>query len=362
MSKVGIVCFFLALLCGALPLGCVPQAQPSPDPGLRQGTADRKSITEVVQPGAKGDPKADVVAAWEKAGFKAGWIEPSVTGSPTFALQSDHPQRLFAFRASRDTAGQLAKLPPPDRPFGLAFGSVSVTNESLKGLDRFRNLEALVLPSYCKVDNAGLKELAGLKRLRILELSSSQVSGPGLEHLAGLTRLEYLGLAFLYLKGEGLQHLAGLQELRVLLLHNSSVGPAGAKHLAGLKQLRVLTLVQSGLRDAGLAELAGLTELERLDLLGAEVSDAGLKHLGGMTNLRHLSLSQTFISDAGLKELASLKKLETLHLRHDVITDAGVKHLAGLTELRHLDLLATQVSQAAVDDLKKALPKAHVAR
>jgi hypothetical protein len=73
----------------------------------------------------------------------------------------------------------------------------------------------------------------------------------------------------------GLKHLAGLMWLTVLDLTDTKVTDAGLKHLAGLKQLRELDLQDTKVTDAGLKHLAGLKKLKTLDLFGTQVTSKG---------------------------------------------------------------------------------------
>jgi hypothetical protein len=134
----------------------------------------------------------------------------------------------------------------------------------------------------------------------------------------------------------GLKELAGLKQLRHLELSFTQVTDAGLKLLARLKHLRELDLRNTRVTNAGLKELAGLKQLQTLFLDGTEVTDAGLKHLAGLKQLRRLDLKATHVTDAGLKELAGLRQLQTLYLAGTQVTDAGLKELAGLKKLRHL--------------------------
>src|SRR5262245_34413336 len=87
------------------------------------------------------------------------------------------------------------------------------------------------------------------------------------------------------------KELAGLKQLRLLTistclplsLHADAPTPepfmAGLKGLAGLKNLQSLTLITPEVADASLKEIARLTNLRTLDLGSTRTTDAGLKQL-----------------------------------------------------------------------------------
>jgi hypothetical protein len=116
-------------------------------------------------PGAENLPYPllrEVVEAWEKAGAVKGWMRLSVPGFEHVpAWQGGEDGDLPAFRLFDWREGVVTKLPAPAVPFGLYLRDAQVTD-------------------------AGLKELAGLKTLRWLDLTNAQVTGTGLKELAGL--------------------------------------------------------------------------------------------------------------------------------------------------------------------------------
>ena len=77
----------------------------------------------------------------------------------------------------------------------------------------------------------------------------------------------------------GLKELAGLKSLRDLNLSNTRVTDAGMKEVARFKNLRVLYLDKTAVTDLGLKELASLKSLEILYVNGLNVTEAGVAEL-----------------------------------------------------------------------------------
>ena len=202
-------------------------------------------------------PDSAVIAAWEKAGAKFGWMGVNELGFISWRPKpkpsaDDIPGFKFLRAATGKLSGSLRGLPQPAIPFALGC----------------RN-----------ADDAALKELAGMKQLQSLNLTSGQVTDAGLKELAGLTQLQTLWLFCPQVTDAGLKELAGLMQLQTLNLSNTSVTGAGLKELAGLMQLQSLNLRLTSVTDAGLKELAGLKQLQWLHLGNTKVTDAGLKEL-----------------------------------------------------------------------------------
>jgi hypothetical protein len=89
----------------------------------------------------------------------------------------------------------------------------------------------LLLAGITQIGDAGLKELAALKKLQMLDLTYTKISDAGLKELAGL------------------------QQLRSLMLGYTKISDAGLKELAALKQLIVLSLSGTQVTKNGVAEL-----------------------------------------------------------------------------------------------------------
>jgi hypothetical protein len=121
-----------------------------------------------------------------------------------------------------------------------------------------------------------------------------------------------------------------LKRLQLLDVSSSSVTDVGLERLRGLTNLSFLSLGQTQVTDAGLVHLKGLSSVKGLLLDGTAVTDAGLDQLKGMTNLEFLGLDSTRVTDAGLVHLEGLPKLSQLFLGSSQVTDAGLTHLKGL--------------------------------
>ncbi|KAE9453587.1 hypothetical protein C3L33_14549, partial [Rhododendron williamsianum] len=72
---------------------------------------------------------------------------------------------------------------------------------------------------------------AGLRLLRCLELSDTEVGNNGLRHLSGLTNLESLNLSFTVVTDGGLKKLSGLSSLKSLNLDSRNVTDVGLASL-----------------------------------------------------------------------------------------------------------------------------------
>ena len=253
-----------------------------------------------------------------------------------------------------------------------------------------------------KVTDAGLKHLAGMKKLQRLELGFTAVTGAGLADMpdAPLTwlflnnagsgtpesvraicrfkRLQLLwvgsdtlgdaeartlfrslpelreaNIGYARLTDDGLDAVPEAKHLAGLYLRNTRVTGDGLKHLARAAGLQSLEIDYTPVRDAGLAHLRQVPRLSRLRLENTAVTNAGLDHLAGVADLEELHLINTPVTDAGAKQLAGFRNLRRLQLDGSRITDEVLKHLGGCPTLQGLWVRNTAVTNAGLEHLKK---------
>ena len=111
-----------------------------------------------------------------------------------------------------------------------------------------------------------------------------------------------------------LRNLLGMRSLRLLDLTGTRVTDAGLVHLLGCEELEVLSLWDTAITDAGLALVGRLPNLRHLGLGNTAVTDAGLRHLADLHRLRLVQLTGTAVEGPGLRHLHGLPELETVSL------------------------------------------------
>ena len=178
---------------------------------------------------------------------------------------------------------------------------LQASDDAVKYVSGLSSLQDLWLPS--RMTDAGLANLEGLARLRILTAVDMQVTDAGLMHIERLTDLRTLRLEGPAITDSGLYHLRKLSELQLLSLNGSHITGPGLEHLNELKKLVDLRLRCTQVDDAGLKYLSGMTNLRSLDLYGTEICNDGLPHLNGLKNLAELDLRATYASPLGAEKL-----------------------------------------------------------
>ncbi|MCW5773542.1 MAG: hypothetical protein KIT16_18005 [Rhodospirillaceae bacterium] len=289
---------------------------------------------------------------------------------------------VFGGNAGTDAGvAEIAKAVPKLRRLWL-FRS-HVTDAAFVHVARLTELEALHLAGL-KLGPGALRNVARLRKLRVLDLDDATVSDEGLTALrdmpwlhdvslqwmrgvgakgmaavGGLRRLSTLNLGFAEID-DALPALTVSRTLRELYLYRSDIGNAHAPLLARLRSLRMLSLSYTAIGDAAMPDIARLPNLAMLHLIASRVTDAGIKALAGAKTLSDLDLADTAVTDRALDALVDLPRLTSLGLRGTRITDRGAAKLAEIATLKHVDLGGTRVTKEGRAALAKALPKARI--
>ncbi|MGV3607349.1 MAG: hypothetical protein ACO1RA_13170 [Planctomycetaceae bacterium] len=113
-----------------------------------------------------------------------------------------------------------------------------------------------------------------------IRLYKNPVADAQLEELAGLTKLKRINLADSQISDEGLALIAKhAPQLELLRIGSPNISDAGMAHVAEMKKLRFLHLIDVPITDAGLKPLAAMTWLESFYLDGGKATDEGLSEL-----------------------------------------------------------------------------------
>ena len=176
-----------------------------------------------LQPEAGSHKKIDakIIAAFEESGAEFGGLSrnPGYSYFTKFTKGKEGwGDGLPGFRFGRDPK---TDLPDPGIPFGVVYAPA-------KGVD---------------FTDKGFRCLATLKSLTMLRIadrfnSDRPVSDAALKHLAGLSNLMELDLGFLRnITDVGVKELGGLKKLRILCLSGTAISDLGLRELSGLDNL-----------------------------------------------------------------------------------------------------------------------------
>ena len=148
-----------------------------------------------------------------------------------------------------------------------------ISNDNLRHLKVLRNLEELALPTWTNDD--GISNVAGLIRLKVLNVPTAKLTNAAMSHLKNLAAMESLVLTGANIDDAGVSQLAGMSNLQILNLSNSGITDAGMDHVGKLASLQMLFLARTAITDASIPQLVKLKGLRRLDIVGTGITAAG---------------------------------------------------------------------------------------
>ena len=252
--------------------------------------------------------------------------DPTEQTNPAEAWMPDAALRA----AIRGAIGVLPNVPLTKEKLQEVI-SLNVENKGIydiTGLEFATSLTELAISQNPITDLRPLSNLTQLVQLYFEHVPENAMD-LDLRPLSTLINLEVLSLWNTWISAD-ISTLAGLKKLRVLELSSNQIEDISL--LEGLTELRILQIKGSPIKD--LHPLANLTNLRRLYL--SDVSpitlNLDISPLANLTHLEALFLENCRVSDISL--LARLKKLRILDLTNNQILD--FTPLAGLMELRTL--------------------------
>jgi internalin A len=247
----------------------------------------------------------------------------------------------------------------PDNPVvEIRLFSEKVTDDDLKELTAFTKLRRLEF-SAPEVTGTGLSVLAGLPLEELHIMFAKGITDAGLKEIAKIKSLKVLNLPQGKFGDDGVKELAALTNLEELSVSHG-VGDVGIYPLKDLKKLRKFSATNCKVGDGAMKTLSELPEMRVLILYGSAVTDLGYGYIGKMQKLEELQTSYN-ITDKGMAELGNLKNLRKLSVWNSSVTIKGVRALPNLKNLKELEISTWNIKAEEADALRGELPNCNVA-
>jgi uncharacterized protein (TIGR02996 family) len=231
---------------------------------------------------------------------------------------------LYETDASPAVLPRIARLKNLEH---LDLGNVRLDDKGLKSLAPLKRLRTLIARDAAPLTNTGAAALAQFLELRDLRLGClwpGRFGGAGCQAIGKLAKLEVLQLDTM--DDAGVRLLGKLPRLRRLDLTGTN---ATGRGLENFPLLTELNLDSTRADDAGMASVAQLPRLRFLNVSGTRITGASLANLTGLRWLEALDAGCTAIRDADLAHLESLANMKTVSLDGTKVTKQGVARLKG---------------------------------
>jgi hypothetical protein len=194
------------------------------------------------------------------------------------------------------------------------------------------------------IDGDTIEAIAKYPHLKSLSLFGTSVDDEDIARLASLKKLQMIDLSFTDVTGEGMSHFTKMPALVWIRLDGCKVGDTDLKVLADMPELAMLHLARTNVTDKGLKYIRGIN-LVLLDLQSCDISDDGLRSLGDFPRLRNLWLSKTIRHGEGDRSR---------------LTDDCIDYLLTLDSLLDLQIADSRLTEAGIKRLRDGLPKAKI--
>ena len=335
--------------------------------GLSAGPSEREVADWAIRVGGRVTLEGQAIAITDPTQLPAGEVRITGLDLTNTLIDPTDLRRLTGLTSLRELY-----LPGPS--WNPASGSRLDANDELKNLAGLVNLERIYfslhfLPNV-NVRDKGIAYWSGLTRLRELRLTQCRVEAP---NLAPFKDLESLDLSYTTFNDAGMKALEGLHKLRRLNLRDTLISDEGLRSIANLTNLEEIDLYGAKVTDTGIGTLRKLTALRKLNLLGADVGDESADVLAGFTHLRELNLYRSRMTNSGLAKLSGLKEMVALDVRYSRVTGSGVDGLRAALPKCQVDFVGAVASsgsrpaqlqgsgdQAVADWVRKAGGKAQM--
>jgi hypothetical protein len=187
-----------------------------------------------------------------------------------------------------------------------------------------------------------------LEKMKVLELSSTDIGNRGFEHLKTCSSLVELVMNSCLITGPALASLKDLTTLKRLVVDHNDLDDASLASLKGLKNLMAVRLQACKIGDAGLAHLKGCERLTHVDIgLNKNITDKCLPTLLSFKNLIHLDLTDTSVTMVGFRQLSKLPKLTHFGFAFSSVSE---KQLAELRRLMpHCQITNSRAGKVPLD-------------
>ena len=181
-------------------------------------------------------------------------------------------------------------------------GNPEVTDQVLSFVNGLKELEELSITGGRGFTGRGLSNAAWRATVRHCDFMGSKLNDDGLRALAGCPELAEVMVDETLVTGGGLASLASLPKLTHLSAGNCrNLAPADyAAVLPQLHRLTELRLLHANLDDTAAAGVALLTNLTNLKLFSNQMTDAGLAKLTTLTRLKYLYVGDTAVTLEGI--------------------------------------------------------------
>lgn len=264
-------------------------------------------------------------------------------------------------RNDLDCTGALAVLHSFPKLASLSFPLTSLSDAGLQEIGKLHQLESLRIadkayfaaPGPANITDAGVKHLADLSRLQVLQLQNCKLTDASMPTIGSFASLTELSMRGNDITDAGIKELSG-PKLGVVRMATTKIGAAGLAHLANLP-IESLGLSHCPLiDDEAMEELRRFSKLKSVWLSATQVTDHGLSRITTLP-LEFLAIGSCPVTDACSFSIEQIESLRELHFHYTRTTDQFLLVVGRLKNLEHI-VVSTGCTLQGVAQLRALKP------
>eukprot|EP00866_Antonospora_locustae_P000805 jgi/Antlo1/805/213 len=248
-------------------------------------------------------------------------------------------------------------------------------NKKLRGLKHLKELENLVeldisgcvfeCTDNCSVSvlecsgriharKSGLSEIAGLKRIKKLNIRNCKITPGNLRCLGELKTLEELDVSRNSLNRKDALFIRGMKKLTSLDLSYCELEPGNVKLLQEMRCLKELRVANNELSEEDLCAVGKMESLLSLDLRDCLLGPGCLVHLRDLACLEEILVSNNELDKSDLVVIGRMKSLRALTMCDcKLMEQDGLESLVNLRSLEQLYISRTRLGLDEVQTIGK---------
>ncbi|MEO1526354.1 MAG: SUMF1/EgtB/PvdO family nonheme iron enzyme [Planctomycetota bacterium] len=220
-----------------------------------------------------------------------------------------------------------------------------ITDEGLVQLPQLETLQSLFVSST-NIAGTSLERFSGSP---LEQASFGNLSDSGAKMLGDFQSLFLLRLTNCPITDDAIGAIAGLRRMRDIQIQDAAVSDEALSKLGLLRHLERVDLRGTGAGDLTLDVMSHLVKLVDLHLDSDQLTDRGVAVATGMVSLRDLSFGpKCNLTDAGLESAWRLVNLTEFRLQNDGVTGTGFKALSELTRLTRMEITSKNLGADAL--------------
>lgn len=208
------------------------------------------------------------------------------------------------------------------------------------------------------VTNAGLAQLAALKNLTSLTLTSTDLTPDNLSAIGGIQSLNELLLSSTKTNDNVVAKLTAIPHLQTLDLSGTLITQAVGTSLSQMRELSILKLSSTAANDQLVIMLHNLP-LRELRLEKTQISGAAIPEILKIETLEHLGVDLNNIPGIAWKG-ASRANLKTLSVGNTPFGLEGFRAIKGMNSLEYLNVYAAGLVEHKAADVFGSFPKLRI--